>query len=241
MVNPVNPNRAALPSINDPIVDVGSGIITDEWYRWCLAMLNRTGGASGSSTTDAATVAAQALSIAEQAATNANTAISDFNTIHTNVDTALTIANGAQATASTALTEANAAMAKAANLSDVANLATARTNLGVSVFPISYSIMTLTAQAIYTPVVQPLTVPASFTCVSYCATPPSSDATLTLNVIRVGSGLVQNVGTIKLHHGAFSTNIVTTSSATLLNTGDTLQLLVPTSDAANVGITIIAT
>lgn len=240
MTNPVNPNRAELPSINEPMVDPASGIVSNEWYRWALAMLNRTGGSSGSSTSDAASVAQQAYNLSLTANNNANNALTQITTLTSTVGNTTTIANGAEADAQLALTAADEKLAKTANFSDLSSLSTARFNLGVSSMPLTFSIASFTGQSLYMPVVVPITIPASFTCITYLATPPSSDAVVTLKVIRVSS-LVQTIANLTLPAGVMSSHITATNTAFTISVGDTLQLQCPTSSAANAGITIRAT
>jgi len=239
MVNPVNPNRASLPSINDPLVDA-AGTATEEWYNFLLAMLVRTGGSEGTSTSDANSTANQAFQLAVTANNTANSALATANNANSSVGTATTLASTAESAATAAQAIANAACAKSANLSDLTNFATARSYLAVDVAPLSFSVAALTGQSIYQPIVRAVTIPAIFTCYSYAATPPSANAAFTLRVIRGGTGLVQTISTITLIAGSMTANSIV-GSATTVNAGDTLQLQCPTSDAANVGLTIKAT
>lgn len=240
MTNPVNPNRADLPSINEPMVDPDTGVASNEWYRWALAILNRTGGTTGASSSDAASVAQQAYNLSVTANNNANNALTQVQGVNTSLASTTTIAEGAQASADAAIASAGACLSKTANLSDLSSFSTSRTTLGVNNVPLSFSIPSFTGQSLYVPVVTAITIPANFTCVTFCATPPSSNAVITLSVHRVSS-LVQTIANITLAAGVASAIITATNIAYSIAVGDTLQLQLPTSSAANVGLTIRAT
>src|SRR3569833_3418110 len=107
MTNPVNANRAALPSNKDPMVDPATGTVSSEWYRWALAMLNRTGGSVGASLTDANSTAQQAYQLSVTANSTANNALTIANNLTSTIGSASAIASGAEADASLALTTAN--------------------------------------------------------------------------------------------------------------------------------------
>lgn len=239
MTNPVNKTKAAIPSITSPVVDE-QGMMLGEWYRWALAMFTRTGGASGTSTADANELAQSALTIAQAAQTTANIAASNATLASAAASTAQTTALAASGVANAAQTSANAALTRGNNLADLSSQSAARTNLDVATYPISFSVPAPAGSSQYVPCVRRMSLTVTG-AMSYCGTPPTANATFTVKVVRASTGAVVTVGTVTLIAHSYNQNTAVASQSVTLSVGDTVQLVIPSTDAAEVGITLKAT
>lgn len=130
---------AQLPNPNVALV-TADGNITTVWYRALMQPLyQRTGGATGASSTDLAQEVANALSeagtaqsSAQLALINSETALSQIGDVSGQATAAETAANNANTTANTI---AGSALNKNNNLSDVSSVAKAQANLAINITP----------------------------------------------------------------------------------------------------------
>lgn len=248
MTNPVsNLPSAQLPLITEPIVD-DNGNPTTLFHRFLAGLFLRTGGGAGANTSDALTLAENALAEALAANAEATLAHTVANTAQTAADTAQTTANTALTTGSSAAAIAQHALATQLtalnNLSDLNNRAIARANLGVAISPITAQYDTCPASlSRYFPITRTTIVPANFSGTkTYAATAPTLDAPFLVSYIR--SNVSTIIGTITLIHDGHDWLSLSTQPSVSLISGDTLVITTPSlADAtlARVGITVSLT
>lgn len=140
--NPIGPLQSTIPLANSPVVNPGTGIMTEVWWYVLQRLLVRTGGSQGISSAAvqavaqqaeadaqiAITDAAAALTAAEAAQATANTAETDAAAAQTTANTAQTTAVAAGSAASTAQTTANTALATAGAAATAASAAQTTAN-----------------------------------------------------------------------------------------------------------------
>jgi hypothetical protein len=237
MTNPVNAQFASLPSISIPLVDP-AGNVSNEWYRFFLAWWKRDGGPIGTGGTASQT--------AQTALDRANLAFALATAANVNTTEAAEAAAAAQATANLALAAAGSvqpfaltALQKSLNLSDVQSAPQSRSNLGVAGLPLPFFFPSLTGQAMYMPITSPLQLPMNLGgTVMYAATPPSSNASFVVQIIRIGSGAVVSVGTVTLVAGSSTTINISAPSTLQVSVGDTIQVIAPVSTGLQAGLTL---
>jgi hypothetical protein len=247
MTNPVSQIPSAqLPPIGEVLVD-SNGQPTPLFHRFLVGLWARTGGAQGSSTTDVAAVAANALSTAEGALAAAQVAQSAANSADLAAQAAQTNSEGAATTAAIAYNEAvtitNAAMVKSGNLSDVSSISTARSNLGLATVPLYFYFDTFTASLVRgMPVLQNLTIAANFAgSVAWYNVATTNDTVLNIGVHR--GGVTLPIGTLTFVHAGLGTSWSHQPSFPLL-VGDVLVVSCPVSPdptLAQVAFTLKAT
>jgi hypothetical protein len=99
---------------------------------------------------------------------------------------------------------------------------------------------TCTGQSHYYAVTEAVAIPAGLLRTqTYAATAPSNNAQFLVNQIKLSGGMLA-IGTITLTANTVSVATLQAPSLVRLSLGDVVMVTAPTSDAANVAITIRA-
>lgn len=234
---------AQFPALTVPLVDQ-NGCMTLQWYNSLFTGLwQRTGGPTGVDSSQAATTANNAFSLATTAEETAQLGIAEIGSLSTTVATIGSEATAAYSLANAANTTAQSACIKNSNLSDVTSASTSRLNLGVSTIPVCFQFDSLPSGFTrYYPIARAMIVPAGLSGTqTWCGTYATADSSFTVQWIS--GGVTTNIGTIDLIHGG-NFNVLSSIGVISLNVGDVLALVCPSpadSTLANVGITVLLT
>lgn len=237
---------AQFPSITVPLVDA-SGNMTTAWYNSLfLPIYNRTGGASGVSTTTITTQITAVTAISNAAQTAADNALNQVETAEASIAVINSELAAVEALASNANSTATAAIGnallKTSNLGDLTSAATARSNLGVGVFPLMVNFDTVPSGLVrYYPVTRNYNILPNFGgSASWCGVFPTANAIFSIGLIRLS--VPTPIGTCTLINGG-PTSVFAGVGINLL-AGDVLTVRCPAfADAtlAMVGINLALT
>lgn len=234
MANPVSQIPSAqLPYMDSVCISPG-GTPTLLFHRFMTGIWQRTGGAVGVNNSDVQQIASEALTLA-------HTASSEATAADTLANTALTAANNAQAAATAAAASAavaqasassvaNTALIRSQNLADLTSVTAARSNLGLSTFPLTFSFDTCPAALSRgIPVTRAMTLPANFAgTYAWWGIPAAVNATFSVGRSRAPSSTITPIGTIILVHGG-SGIILSVQAAVSFAAGDALVVTCPGS------------
>lgn len=231
MTNPQStiPN-AQLPYMTQQVT-ASDGTPTLLFHRFLTGLWQRTGGASGVNNSDVQVIADQALTLATQAGEAASAASAAANTAQNTADGALATANGANVTAQTALTAAsstrNTSLQINRNLADVQSVSSARLNLGLSTFPLTFSFDTPSANLKRgIPLTRKMVVPANFAgTVAWWGVAATATPIFNVGYSTAPSSVITPIGTIEVVRGT-GINLSLQPSATL-PAGATLVITCP--------------
>lgn len=236
IIKPAN-SDTLFPTPGLPI-NAENGQMDPVWNRFFYGLYNRSGGSLNILVADLQLQQVGIANVANTALSSSTFALTTAQVAESEAASAATSATSAQNSANAALANQGNFLAKSQNLSDVSNASSARQNLHVNTFPISffYDSCSTSFTRNYA-VIQGYTIQANFVG-SYIFGGVAAHSAASFLINRIRGGVGANIGSIVLMPAG---NASYSGPGATLQYGDTLQVVSP-SDAtlAQVGLTIAA-